>query len=151
MLSSALLALVLSGPVTMIHDGDTFHVQDQRVRLASIDAPEIGQSCKGHDGAAYDCGDAAREAMVHLIAGRRVRCVGAEIDRYGRPVVTCTADGDALSLNEQMVMRGEAVAYDYGRNVSPYHRDEDMARRAGLGIWSGPFEVPGDWRREHRR
>ena len=151
MLPAALLAIVLSGPVDHLHDGDTFHVQGQRLRLANIDAPEIGQSCKGHDGADYDCGDAARVAMARLIHDRPVRCVGTEIDRYGRPVVTCTADGDALSLNEQMVMRGQAVAYDYGRNVSPYHRDEELARRAGLGIWSGPFEVPGDWRREHRR
>jgi endonuclease YncB( thermonuclease family) len=151
MLSPILLAIVLFGPVDHLHDGDTFHVQGHRVRLAGIDSPEIGQTCKGHDGTSYDCGDAAREAMVHLIAGRRVRCSGKDIDRYGRPVVTCTADGDALSLNEQMVMRGQAVAYDYGRNVSPYHRDEDMARRAGLGIWSGPFEVPSGWRKERRR
>lgn len=35
--------------------------------------------------------------MVHLLTGRQVRCTGNDIDRYGRPVVTCTADGDTLT------------------------------------------------------
>lgn len=151
MLSALLLSIVLSGHPDHLHDGDTFHVQGERVRLEGIDAPEIGQSCQAGDGASYDCGDAARAAIVRLIGDRSVRCIGKDRDRYGRPVVVCTADGDALSLNEQMVMRGWAVAYDYGRDISPYHRDEELARHARLGIWAGAFEKPSHWRREHRR
>jgi len=43
-----------------------------------------------------------------------------------------------------MVAAGWAVAY---RKYSlDYVADEERAKRARLGIWSGSFEMPWDWR-----
>jgi endonuclease YncB( thermonuclease family) len=43
-----------------------------------------------------------------------------------------------------MVANGWAVAYrEYSLD---YVADEERAKRARLGIWSGSFEMPWDWR-----
>ena len=149
MIPAALLALILSGTPT-ITDGDTIHVGGERARLIGIDSPESGQTCNAANGEPYDCGVVATQALHHIIGGRSLTCSYTDRDRYNRPLVTCQAQGDLLSINEQMVMRGWAVALDYGPYTSPYRSDEDLAHSQHLGIWSGAFERPADWRREHR-
>lgn len=43
-----------------------------------------------------------------------------------------------------MVANGWAVAFR--RYSLDYVADEDNAHRAWLGVWSGTFEMPWDWR-----
>jgi endonuclease YncB( thermonuclease family) len=84
--------------------------------------------------------------LTELTRGRQVECAQQDIDRYGRVVAVCrTVSGE---LNVAMVRRGWAVdytKYSGGR----YRSDEEEARREQLGIWSGSFGMPWDWR--HRR
>ena len=52
-------------------------------------------------------------------------------------------------LNAVIVRRGWAIdwpRYSHGR----YRGEEQAARAEGVGIWSGRFELPWEWRREHR-
>ena len=52
-------------------------------------------------------------------------------------------------LNAAMVRRGWAV--DYTRYSHGAYRAEEAAARAdGLGVWSGRFTLPEDWRRGAR-
>ena len=87
-------------------DGDTFDCGGERVRLASIDAPEM----PGHCRQGRDCtpGDpyAARDRLSRLVQ-QTVTCRRTDTDRYGRPVATCTAGGVDLSC--AMVASGHAV------------------------------------------
>lgn len=139
------LAAVFIGTASA-YDGDSIRLDGgPRLRMASLDAPELAQTCFDGSGHAYPAGVAARDHLLALIAGRPVTCEGVRADPYGRQIVSCTAQGDRETLNARMVADGWAWA-DYGRAYLP---EEIDARVHGLGIWQGPCEVPKAWRREH--
>jgi endonuclease YncB( thermonuclease family) len=48
-----------------------------------------------------------------------------------------------------MVRRGWAVEYTQF-SKGRYSQEQAEAQREGLGIWSGRFEMPWDWRRRER-
>jgi endonuclease YncB( thermonuclease family) len=76
---------------------------------------------------------------------RRVDCTPRDHDRYSRVVAVCRTE--SAELNAAMVRRGWAVdypKYSGGR----YRADEEQARREALGIWSGRFEMPWEWRQQ---
>ena len=56
----------LSGCAKVV-DGDTLRVDDGRVRLFGIDAPESDQSCERPDGSVWQCGRAATQALETMI------------------------------------------------------------------------------------
>ncbi len=126
-----------------VGDGDGLVFDDARVRISGIDAPEMAQSCDIAAGRRNACGDEARRHLEGLIAGRSVTCTWSRLDKYRRRLGRCTV-GD-LDLGAAMVRDGWAVAY------GAYEAEEAEARTARRGIWSGRFEWPEDWRREHRR
>src|SRR4051812_35382673 len=70
------------GPATVI-DGDTIRVNDVKIRLDGIDAPEGNQACKIGD-QEYRCGDRSRMALDQLLKGKHVQCSGSGSDQYGR-------------------------------------------------------------------
>ena len=123
-------------------DGDTLRLNDNRIRLKGIDAPELGQSCTGGDGRSYSCGQTARRALVDLMAGQTVRCRAAGRDRYQRILARCTVSG--ADLGTRRVEQGWAVSY--GRD---YEREEARARSGQAGLWAGAFERPQEWRRSN--
>ncbi|OOY03501.1 thermonuclease family protein [Thioclava sp. F28-4] len=134
--ASQLSAATVTG-LPRVVDGDTLVVQNTRVRLFGIDAPEAKQSCKTAQGVRWACGRAAT-AELQRLAGQGVRCSGDEEDRYGRLIAVCRAGG--RDLNAEMVARGAAFAYrKYSRD---YVSQEERARRAGLGVWQGAAERP---------
>ena len=142
MISGAVAAADLAGEARVI-DGDTIELAGQRVRLWGIDAPERQQSCQGRAGETYACGRDAAAVMAELTRGRHLECRQRDRDRYGRVVAVCHTE--AGELNAAMVRRGWAVDYthySHGR----YQREQAEAQREGLGLWSGRFEMPWDWR-----
>jgi endonuclease YncB( thermonuclease family) len=123
-----------------IADGDSLSLDGERIRLRGIDAPELAQRCE-KAGSDYACGTKAREALVALVSGRPVTCIGWERDRYDRLLAACSAGG--VELNRQLVLSGWAVAY------GDFAAEEASAREAGRGLWSGTFERPQGWRKQH--
>ncbi|TKT79161.1 thermonuclease family protein [Aquamicrobium sp. LC103] len=128
------------GGNAIVNDGDTITLGEQKIRLRGIDAPEFTQQCT-RNGAAYDCGREARNALRRMVAGGRVSCEGWENDKYDRLLAVCHAGG--VNLNKTMVERGWAVSY------GDFYSEEDVARRAGEGMWAGSFDRPQYWRRVH--
>lgn len=122
-------------------DGDSLWVGGNEVRLKGIDAPEGRQTCR-RDGAEWDCGGAARGALVGMIGGDTVSCNVSERDRYGRLLSLCKAGG--RDLNAGMVTAGMAVAY------GGYDREEGEAKSAKRGIWGSEFDMPRVWRDAHK-
>ncbi|MGH6760165.1 MAG: thermonuclease family protein [Phyllobacterium sp.] len=121
-------------------DGDTLMFENKRVRLVGIDAPELGQTCKGRQGD-FPCGREARSKLRALIGGQAVKCSGWQTDRYGRLLVECFK-GD-INLNQAMVESGWAISY------GDYENSEAIASRNRAGLWAGDFERPQDWRKAH--
>jgi endonuclease YncB( thermonuclease family) len=128
---------LLAGKAYVI-DGDTLSISGNHIRLQGIDAPELDQSC-----GVNACGKAARQTLVQLIQGRPVRCDGNGHDKYNRSLAVCFIG--PINLNRAMVEAGQAIAYGDYRDV------ELQARRDKKGLWSGKFETPQDWRREHEQ
>ncbi len=136
-------AETISGIASVI-DGDTIEIHGQRIRLHAIDAIESRQRCYRPEGKVWNCGKDASFALADRIGRTPVFCNVRDIDRYGRLVAVCSQDGE--DLNAWMVANGWAVAYRrYGRD---YVKQEDRARRTGLGIWASEFMMPWDWRRQ---
>jgi endonuclease YncB( thermonuclease family) len=126
-----------------ISDGDTITVQGTKIRLNGIDAPETDQVCINTVSSDYACGILARDALVQLIGGRPLVCTGNEIDRYGRRVMTCRAG--ETDINAAMVAGGWALAFRRYSDI--YAGQEEAARGRKVGLWSGAFIAPWDWRR----
>jgi len=136
----------LIGRATVV-DGDTLGIRDQKIRLHGIDAPESSQRCTHPNGKEWRCGQKAANALSDKIGHRNVRCVGDKRDRWGRLIAVCFLGSE--DLNAWLVRRGWAVAYR--RYSKDYVSQEDRARKAKAGVWSGTFEMPWDRRRAQRQ
>lgn len=121
-------------------DGDSLFVGNREVRLKGIDAPEGRQTCR-RAGRDWPCGEDARRELVRLIGAAEVTCRAVEEDQHGRALAFCKANG--RDLNAEMVRSGFAVSYP------SFGREEGIARAGKKGLWSGEFQKPRDWRREH--
>lgn len=139
-------ALTVVGRASII-DGDTLEIQDQRIRLWGVDAPESRQICNQPSGA-YRCGQTAANQLDQWIAGRPVSCVEDSRDRYRRMVARCEVGGE--DVGAWLVRRGYAVRYPEYAGAA-YMVQEVAARRDRAGVWSGAFDYPWDWRRAQRR
>ncbi|WP_018239965.1 thermonuclease family protein [Ensifer sp. BR816] len=127
----------LSG-AAIASDGDSLRLSGRRVRIEGIDAPEIGQTCR-RDGAAWDCGAAARRRLEDLIGGTTTRCRLHGHDRYGRELGLCEAG--ERNIGREMVLSGHAVSYGL------YREEEEQARNRRAGLWAAQFVRPQEWRR----
>ena len=121
-------------------DGDSIKLQGQEIRLLGIDAPEYGQTCLTRDGSKYPCGRQSRNYLQNLVRGRDVECTAFGKDRYERLLALCKV-GEA-EINRDLVLNGWAVSF------GDYRWEENEARLAKRGIWSGEFQKPADWRKD---
>ncbi|MFO1097839.1 MAG: thermonuclease family protein [Xanthobacteraceae bacterium] len=132
--------------VASVIDGDTIEIHDHRIRLFGIDAPESSQLCVRTTGERWRCGQQASFALADRIGRAPVSCQPRDLDRYGRVVAVCFKGNE--DLNRWMVASGWAVAYK--QYSLDYVADEVGARRSRINIRSGEFEMPRDWRLQHR-
>ena len=130
--------------VTRVSDGDSLRSGKLRIRLFGIDAPEKNQQCTNADGAKWACGETAQKMLEALVANAPyLQCDLIDTDRYGRAVMKCLAG--ETDLGAALVRAGLALAYR--QYSSTYGADEDSAKTAKLGMWSGAFTAPWTWRR----
>ncbi len=103
--SAAFAGCIGSGRITCVVDGDTFWYQGRKIRIADINAPEIG-----HPGCAREAelGAAATRRLTELLNGGpfTLAIEGREIDRYGRELRVVLRRG--ISLGVQLEREGLA-------------------------------------------
>lgn len=129
------------GLVVSVHDGDTLTVlvgiQQVKVRLAEIDAPELRQAF----------GNRSRQSLADLCFQESAKVEIIAKDRYGRSVgkVKCR-DTDAGAAQ---VALGMAWVFDrYSTTNSPLYPLQDAAKAAKRGLWADNESVPPwEWRR----
>lgn len=134
--------------VLRVKDGDSLVVERtpqkrvSEIRLAGIDAPELGQPW----------GPSARAALRRLVQGRQVTVVVVDRDRYGRLVGKVWVG--QVYVNAAMTRSGNAWAVrQYGADAAS-RAGHDAARREGRGLWSLPPEQripPATWRETNPR
>ena len=140
--------------IPKVVDGDTVHINNFKLRLEGIDAPEMRQTCKKEKLKIssvigytfyedYYCGKVSKENLDGKINGSKIKCVSSSKDRYKRYLATCFKD--EVNLNQWMVRNGHAVAYR--RYSKEYVPDEDFAKENKLGLWQGKFLNPEKWRK----
>ena len=143
--------IYIKGKATVV-DGDTITINKTKIRFSGIDAPEsyfygMTQYCEKPNGKIWACGKKATAALKKLIGKNEVECSDEGNDKYGRTLSICYANG--VDLQSEMVRSGMAVAYI--RYSTRYENEMIEAMTNRVGIWSGDFLDPEDWRRQNRK
>ena len=68
-----------------IIDGDTIHLNGDKIRFSGIDTPEINQMCK-KDEIDIPCGEIAKELLIKKIGNTVPICILEDKDQYGRMI-----------------------------------------------------------------
>ena len=123
-------------------DGDTIHINGEKIRFTGIDTPELKQTCV-KDGVEEPCGITAKEILIEKIADNKVECISEGKDRYERTLAECFING--VSLSSYLVRRGYAFAYR--KYSKKFITDEDYAKVNQIGMWSMEFDYPWDYRK----
>ena len=123
-------------------DGDTIHLNGEKIRFTGIDTPELKQTCI-KEGVIDECGVTAKKILIDKIANYYVECISEGKDQYKRTLAECFVNNESLS--SYLVRSGYAFAYRrYSKKFIP---DEDYARINIIGMWSMKFDYPWDYRK----
>ena len=127
-----------------IIDGDTIHLNGEKIRFTGIDTPELKQTCTKNNEVIY-CGIKARKLLIKKIGKNKVQCVREGKDRYKRTLAECFVNNESLS--SYLVRSGYAFAYR--KYSKKFIEDENYAKVNNLGMWSMKFEYPWDFRKNN--
>ena len=126
-------------------DGDTIHLNGEKIRFTGIDTPELKQTCI-KEGVIDPCGVTAKEILIEKIGDNKVECISDGKDQYKRTLAECFVNSESLS--SYLVRRGYAFAYrKYSKKFIP---DEDYAKLNKIGMWSMNFNYPWAYRKSKK-
>lgn len=145
-----------SAKVIAVLDGDTVLVlrgaQKLKVRLANIDAPEVGHAGMGGmpsnspKDQAY--GKQSRASLLEMVNRKQVLIDSQAVDQYGRIVGQLSVGG--LNINQEQVRRGMAWEYSHYHSDKTYIELQNDAQQARRGLWSQDSpQAPWQWRKLH--
>ena len=140
--NNLLYAKTIIGKAKVI-DGDTIHIDKNKIRLHGIDAPEKNQTCLLKN-KKWLCGKQSTHELKKIINNQIIKCIASDIDKYKRYIAICFVN--KLNINQTMVKKGWAIAYRY--YSKDYIKDEDYARLNNVGIWKSIFEEPYIFRKK---
>ena len=142
--------------ITRVIDGDSLEINNNKIRLFGVDAPEKKQICKKPYSIIfflkslsfqkkYECGLLATNQLKKLINNKAVQCISESKDRYNRYLSTCYLK--KIDINSWLVKNGYAIAYK--KYSKKYISEEHHAKKNKLGIWQGTFQNPEEWRKKN--
>ena len=143
---------LISG-IAKVIDGDTIKIKKKKIRFFGIDAPEKKQKCQkawltisfitfNKD---YPCGEISTLKLKNKINNKFITCKSTNKDKYKRFISECFKG--KTNINRWMVRNGYAVVYK--KYSKKYLAAENLARNEKLGLWSGKFKMPWEWRKEN--
>ena len=136
--------LNLNSNKVKVIDGDTIHLNKEKIRFSGIDTPEIKQVCN-KNGEIIECGIEAKELLMNKISNHKVKCLKEGVDRYKRILAECFVNNQSLS--KYLVREGYAFAYR--KYSSKFIEDENYAIKNKNGMWGMTFEYPWDYRKKN--
>jgi len=125
-------------------DGDTIHLNREKIRFSGIDTPEIKQLCNKNN-EVIKCGILAKELLINKIGKNKVECFNEGVDRYKRILAECFVNNQSLS---KYLVR-EGFAFAYRKYSTKFIEDENFAKKNKKGMWSMTFEYPWDYRKKN--
>jgi micrococcal nuclease len=111
-----------TGKVTEIVDGDTIDVDDVRIRLSMVDAPEIEEA--GYDEAtetAESICPVGSNALVDEDDGQKERS-------YDRLIGVVYCNGNTTSVNQVLLEDRKAIVYEEFCSVSEFAKDKWLTK-----------------------
>ena len=123
-------------------DGDTIHLNGEKIRFTGIDTPELKQTCI-NQGIIDPCGVTAKEILIDKISDNKVKCISEGKDQYKRTLAECFVNNESLS--SYLVRSGYAFAYR--KYSKKFISDEEYAKTNKIGMWSMKFDYPWDYRK----
>lgn len=130
-----------------IIDGDTLKINDVKVRLVGVDAPEISQKCKIH-GHIENCGEIVKLRLVQATSNEIITCYNHGKDFYGRVLAECYIND--ININKWLLREGLAVYY-YSKDFKSYKILESLAKQEKLGLWDSEFQNPKEYRKQQKK
>ena len=127
----------------IIVDGDTIHLNGEKIRFSGIDTPELKQTCFKDD-VKNLCGVKAKQILINKIGNNTVECISEGRDQYKRILAECFVNNESLS--SYLVRSGYAFAYR--KYSKKFIKDENYAKANQIGIWSMKFEYPWEYRKK---
>lgn len=149
-------AEIFSAKVIAVLDGDTVLVlrgaQKIKVRLANIDAPEVGHAGMGglppNSQKDQPFGTQSRVSLLEMVGKKQVQIDSQAVDQYGRTVGQISVDG--LNVNQEQVRRGMAWEYSHYHSDKTYIGLQSDAQQARRGLWTQTSpQAPWQWRKLH--
>ena len=145
---------IISGSA-VVTDGDTIKINNNKIRLFGIDAPEKKQLCEKiflttsfvSFKKKYPCGEISTKKLKKLINKNIIKCHVEGEDRYQRKLAIRFRN--KLNINSWLVRNGYAVSYQ--KYSKKYLSEETEAKNDKKGIWQGKFEMPWDWRKNAKK
>ena len=138
-----LISNQVSSQELRVVDGDTIHLNGEKIRFTGIDTPELKQTCI-KEGVINLCGVTAKEILIVKIGDNKVECISEGKDRYKRTLAECFVNDESLS--SYLVRSGYAFAYR--RYSKKFISDEDYAKDKKIGMWSMDFQYPWNYRKK---
>ena len=139
--------------IVKVSDGDTVTLETgEKIRFCGIDAPEISQPR----------GSESRSALQKLVESTNGEAflVETDRDRYGRIVGELFISANdpkqperEIHLNSEQILTGNAYFYaQYSKcpNREALEKAETIASKAKVGVYSGVYEKPWDYRKASR-
>ena len=123
-------------------DGDTIHLDGEKIRFSGIDAPELNQTCNLH-GITNKCGEESKNLLSDKILKNEINCIREGKDQYNRVLAECFIEG--YSLSQYLVEEGYAFAYrQYSKKFIIFEED---AQKKKKGMWAMEFIYPWEFRK----
>ena len=115
-------------------DSNTLILGDRTVQLAGVKTAERGAICAAANGARFDCGAAAANALARMIRDASIDCALNGSGQGGRPLAVCIAGGRDINLT--MIASGWARAEP---GMEALGDAERRARADRRGLWAGSW------------
>ena len=120
--SKCLVDKIVDAKIVSVYDGDTvkaiFPLNDVlykwNCRLIRIDTPEIRTKCPIEKKQGYLVRNILREKILNKVV--KLKC--GDLDKYGRLLVEILCDNDTCNVNDWLIEKNYAFAYDGGKKQS---------------------------------